>query len=207
MKSQRKWLPKFANSLEWQRQILRGRVTSWSCSRKARTFYLSYLPFTGKQNRRIKTQNMMPSPKKSQEDGQRKKKQGGGKYCVAGLPGKRSCKNSSFTPNVNMHKFPKDKTVQKLWTNFVRRHRKDFTPTTSSHLCSGHFEPTCYFRRPDILVAENSPQRNKIPRLRKLEPGAVPTIDNAPQVQKNNTTFLDNNISTPRERRKVRPKS
>ena len=141
---------------------------------------------------------MKRSPKKLQ-DGQNKKKKGGGKYCVAGLPGKRSCINSSFSPNVNMHKFPNDETVQKLWTNFVRRHRKDFTTTTSSHLCSGHFEPTCYLRRRDILVAENSPQRNNIPRQRKLEPGAVPTIDNAPQVQKQKVigySFKEKEIST-----------
>ena len=156
---------------------------------------------------------MKPSPKESQ-DVQTKKKKGGGKYCVAGLPGKRSCKNSSFSPNVNMHKFPKDETVQKQWTNFVRRHRRDFTPTTSSHLCSGHFEPTCYFRRTDILVVENSPQRNNIPRQRKLEQGAVPTIDDAPQVQKHKTTHKtngdileENDVSTPRERRQVSPES
>ena len=181
-------------------------MTSWSCSRKAHAFYLELLHCLCWETKEIDAnEEMKPSPKKSR-DGQNKKKKGGGKYCVAGLPGKRSCKNSSFSPNVNMHKFPNDKTVQKLWTNFVRRHRKDFTPTTLSHLCSGHFEPTCYFRRPDILVAENSPQRNNNPRQRKLEPGVVPTIDNAPQVQKRKVigdSFEEKKISTPRERRQV----
>ena len=131
------------------------------------------------------------------------KRKKGGKYCVAGLPGKRSCKNSSFNPNVNMHKFPKDKTVQKQWTNFVRSYRRDFTATTSSHLCSGHFEPTCYVRRTDTLVVKNSPERNNIPRQRKLEPGSVPTIEDAPQVQKRKITgdiLEENNVSTTRER-------
>ena len=44
----------------------------------------------------------------------------GGRYCVAGGPNKVSCKNTSYTPGISMHRFPEDKRLRRLWTRFAR---------------------------------------------------------------------------------------
>ena len=41
-------------------------------------------------------------------------------YCVAGGQNKVSCKNTSYTPGISMHRFPKDESLRRLWTQFVR---------------------------------------------------------------------------------------
>ena len=35
--------------------------------------------------------------------------------------------------------FPKDEQQRKKWVKFVRKRRTEFTPTTSSTICSAHF--------------------------------------------------------------------
>lgn len=99
----------------------------------------------------------------------------GGRYCVGGGPGGISCKNSSHTPGVMLHKFPSEKTraeERKLWTKFVRRHRPNFYPTAHSVLCSAHFEASCYPQCYSIDVPEHLR-----PKVTYLKPEAIPTID------------------------------
>ena len=56
----------------------------------------------------------------------------GGRFCVCGSPGGVSCKNTTHTLGIIMHKFPSGKTrveERRLWTKFVRRHHPNFSPT------------------------------------------------------------------------------
>ena len=92
----------------------------------------------------------------------------GGRYCVAGTPQKVSCKNTSYTPGIKMHAFPKDPKTRQKWVQFVRKHRLDFKELTKhSLLCSAHFEDSCYSRR---FSDESS-------GYRVLEHGSIPTRD------------------------------
>ena len=112
----------------------------------------------------------------------------GGRYCVAGTPQKVSCKNTSYTPGIEMHTFPKDAKTRQKWVKFVQKHRVDFKePTKHSSLCSAHFEDSCYSRR---FLDESS-------GYRVLERGSIPTKD---------TSFLlenRNDDTTARGKRKV----
>ena len=99
----------------------------------------------------------------------------GGRFCVCGGPGGVSCKNTTHTPGIIMHKFPSEKTKveeRRLWTKFVRRHRPNFSPTPYSVVCSAHFEASCYPQCYSIDIPENLR-----PKARYLKPEAVPTID------------------------------
>ena len=103
-----------------------------------------------------------------------KKRRRGGRYCVAGGPNGVTCNNSQFTEGISMHAFPSGENqerecVRRQWTLFVKRHRPDFQPSSSSHLCSAHFEQSAFTTNLDISVG--------IGMRRKLKPGAVPTID------------------------------
>lgn len=40
---------------------------------------------------------------------------------------------------VSLHKFPKNKVLSRLWTKFVLTHRKNFSPSDHSCVCSRHF--------------------------------------------------------------------
>ena len=100
-----------------------------------------------------------------------------GKYCAAGGPGNVSCTNNSNTPGVSMHVFPRKESVQRQWTNFVRRHRFYFSPTANSALCSVHFESSCYTRLSMAVLQPDVPAEERAPEKRVLERGAVPTID------------------------------
>ena len=64
----------------------------------------------------------------------------GGRYCVAGEPNKVSCKNTSYTPGISMHRFPEDKSLRRLWTQFARSLHHPNTllsvPPTFSQLAS-----------------------------------------------------------------------
>ena len=97
----------------------------------------------------------------------------GGKYCVAGGPNKASCKNTSYTPGISMHVFPKDESVRRMWTRFIRRHRADFVPTQFSAVCSAHFAPSCFERKLSLgdETDDNPPHRKNLKR------GSVPTVD------------------------------
>ena len=93
-------------------------------------------------------------------------------YCVAGGQNKVSCKNTSYTPGISMHRFPKDESLRRLWTQFVRCHRMKFVPSVYSALCFAHFEPTCFERKLPLgpEAADKTP-RNLLKR------GSMPTVD------------------------------
>ena len=115
---------------------------------------------------------------------------GKGKSCAAGAPGKISCANSTYTPGVSMHAFPRDKRVRTQWVKFVRVQRPDFQPSEFSALCSLHFEETRYTRLKLSLLMpadgseecegssierpETKSKRRKEKRI--LVKGSVPTI-------------------------------
>ena len=54
------------------------------------------------------------------------KKKKGGRYCVAGGPGKTSCKNTSYSAGIKMQQFPLDPRVKKKWIKFLQRHLPTF---------------------------------------------------------------------------------
>ena len=74
----------------------------------------------------------------------------GGKYCVAGFPNGESRQITSYSNGISM--FYKTEETRKKWISFVRRHRPNFRPTSSSHLCSAHFKATCFTRRQGIEI-------------------------------------------------------
>ena len=98
--------------------------------------------------------------------------QKGGKYCVYGGPGLLSCTNTYHVEGISMHKFPDNEGQRKLWVKFVRRHRPDFTATSSSVICSVHFEKSCSARRYQVEVLDKLK-----PRSRYLILGLVSTKD------------------------------
>lgn len=66
------------------------------------------------------------------------------------------------TPNLSFHKFPTDENQRKVWTAAVKR--KYWSPSTSSVICSDHFEKSCFQIPPGLS------------RKARLHRGAVPTI-------------------------------
>ena len=95
----------------------------------------------------------------------------GGRYCVAGTLQKVSCKNTSYTPGIKMHTFPKDAKTRQKWVKFVQKHRVDFKELTKhSSLCSAHFEDSCYNCNSRRFLGESS-------GYRVLERGSIPTKD------------------------------
>ena len=102
----------------------------------------------------------------------------GGKYCVAGFSNQRSCRNSSMSKGISMHKFPFNKRRRAAWTSFVRKHRPNWTPTGTSTLCSAHFLETDYNQRVDIDVPEVQGCSTGSIKLKKfLNAKAIPTVD------------------------------
>ena len=112
--------------------------------------------------------------RKAMADHTKKKAKKGGSYCVAGAPNDVSCKNNTYTTGVSMHYFPKNEAVCQKWIRFVRRHRKDFTPSNSSVLCSVHFEDSCFEHRPIAVPRENG---EFIQLKKRLISGSIPTRD------------------------------
>ena len=102
-----------------------------------------------------------------------------GKFCVCGGPGMRSCTNTYHVDGISMHKFPENEEHRKLWVKFVRRHRPDFAATSSSFICSAHFDKACFATRYLVGV----PDEVK-PRSRYLLQGSVPTKDTVTQEEK-----------------------
>eukprot|EP00795_Rhopilema_esculentum_P005660 gene5660-10898_t len=116
----------------------------------------------------------------------------GGKYCVAGAAGNKSCQNTSYTNGISMHRFPKNEETRRKWTNFVRRHRPNFSPTSTSHLCSAHFAPTSFTRRLDIGIGDG------VNLNRTLQSGVFPTEDTVISTAEEKGPTV-----TPRERRQL----
>ena len=104
------------------------------------------------------------------------KKRVSGKFCVAGGSQNVSCNNNSKTEGISMHTFPKNKARRDQWTRFVRRHRSNWQPSTTSVLCSAHFQPSCFEQRPDLNLVETE-KFSSFRSRRWLTKDAVPTID------------------------------
>lgn len=105
-----------------------------------------------------------------------------GKYCVAGAPGKVSCKNNSTCVGISMHLFPKaNEKLRNIWIKFVQKHRgTEWQPSAYSALCSAHFETSCFTQRLDLgLEVDKSQARTK----RWLNKDAYPTIDTVVPVE------------------------
>ncbi|CAB4024125.1 THAP domain-containing 2-like [Paramuricea clavata] len=96
-----------------------------------------------------------------------------GKYCVAGEPGKVSCKNNSKTQGISMHRFPSDSSVRAKWACIVQRHRPQWQPSSSSVLCSARFKVTDFEQRLDF----NPQDLEKFTTKRWLKKGAIPSLD------------------------------
>ena len=127
----------------------------------------------------------------------KRKRRVSGKFCVAGGPGNVSCTNNSSVTDISMHMFPSHEVTRRKWTKFVQRHRPSFRPTKSSVLCSVHFTQDCYARRIDLLGSESQADLSNIASTRRLNKGAVPTIDTAI------TPSPNSNLSR-RDKKKVR---
>lgn len=120
-------------------------------------------------------------------------KKRGGRYCVAGGPKNISCTNTSYTDGISMHVFPKNDDARRKWTRFVQRHRPNFSPSSTSALCSVHFEVSCFERNISLDLGDQAPSNT----LKKfLKRGSIPTIDCAVSSEPRETSS--------REKRKVR---
>ena len=121
----------------------------------------------------------------------KRRRSGGGKFCVAGGPGQVSCTNSQFTEGISVHSFPDIKDARRAeWVRFVRRHRPNFNASKSSVLCSAHFHPSSFTINLDIAAS--------LGMKRILRNDAVPTIDIAGNMPSTSGQVSD------RERRQVR---
>ena len=97
-------------------------------------------------------------------------KKRGGKRCVAGGPNQISCANDSKTEGMSMHLFPNKETEpqrHRKWVNLVRKHRPGFEASSTSCLCSAHFEDSCF----DLNLSV------QVKLKRRLKKDAIPTID------------------------------
>lgn len=93
----------------------------------------------------------------AEEEGKKR----GGRYCAARGPNFTSCKNSQFTIHVTMLKFPSEPVRREKWTKFVRRHWPGWNPSKTSHLCSMHFEDSCFEHRPWLSGDSDTPKFKK----------------------------------------------
>uniref|UniRef100_UPI00358F5049 uncharacterized protein n=1 Tax=Myxine glutinosa TaxID=7769 RepID=UPI00358F5049 len=86
--------------------------------------------------------------------------------CVAA-----GCSNCP-SETVSVFKFPKDVKLRDIWTKQVQRTRAKWMPTSSSVLCSEHFERHCFNEIPQLKASLGFAVQHK----RVLIPSAVPSI-------------------------------
>ena len=104
----------------------------------------------------------------------------GGRFCVCGNANNQSCKNTSYSPEIRMHVFPKDPETRNKWIKFVQKHRKDFlAPSQYSTICSAHFEDSCYARRAELNEEASLSSTSRAYRV--LTRGSLPTKDSMEQ--------------------------
>lgn len=95
------------------------------------------------------------------------KSKGSGIRCVAA-----NCGNTN-ADGVSLHTFPKDPTLLKKWSDFVKLKRGAWPgPTEYSALCSIHFEPSCFPFRTRFEIE----QMGVRPKRVTLTSVACPTI-------------------------------
>jgi hypothetical protein len=101
----------------------------------------------------------------------------------------RSYTNTYHIEGISMHKFPANEEQRKIWIKFVQRHRPNFSPSSSSVICSAHLENSSF----PTMYHVGVPDELK-PRARYLIQGSVPTKD---------MVILDEMPSTSRAKRRV----
>ena len=90
----------------------------------------------------------------------------------------------------SLHGFSQNEELQKKWVRAVKRQRSNWDgPSSSSQLCSKHFEDHCF-------VTDGVRYRKSmgVPALKRLKPDAVPTL--FPR----SIDYLQGASSTPRSR-------
>ena len=98
--------------------------------------------------------------------------------------------NTKSGMGYSLHGFPQDKVLRKKWVRAVKRQRSNWEgPSSSSQLCSKHFEDHCF-------VTEGVRYREAmgVPTMKRLKPDAVPTI--FPR----SIDYLESTSSTPTSR-------
>ena len=108
-----------------------------------------------------------------------------GKYCVAGGPNNISYKNSQHTEGVSIHRFQnakKEPQRHAKWVKFIRKHRLGWKPSYTSVLCRSHFEDSCFKRNRTIAASLGTNAT--------LKHNAIPTLDNANEIQQQVETPL-----------------
>ena len=98
--------------------------------------------------------------------------------------------NTKSGMGYSLHGFPQDEVLRKKWVRAVKRQRSNWEgPSSSSQLCSKHFEDHCF-------VTEGVRYREAmgVPTVKRLKPDAVPTI--FPR----SIDYLESTSSTPTSR-------
>ena len=98
--------------------------------------------------------------------------------------------NTKSGMGYSLHGFPQDEVLRKKWVRAVKRQRSNWEgPSSSSQLCSKHFEDHCF-------VTEGVRYREAMGVLtvKRLKPDAVPTI--FPR----SIDYLESTSSTPTSR-------
>ena len=98
--------------------------------------------------------------------------------------------NTKSGMGYSLHGFPQDEVLRKKWVRTVKRQRNNWEgPSSSSQLCSKHFEDHCF-------VTEGVRYREAmgVPTVKRLKPDAVPTI--FPR----SIDYLESTSSTPTSR-------
>ncbi len=132
-----------------------------------------------------------------------KKAKRGGQFCVAGLANGITCSNSSMTPGISMHMFPRKDNLRRQWTRFVKRYRVNFKPETYSvgpYLCSNHFTRESY-EKPFALDLPGFDSSNT---RRFLKKDAVPTVFDPERRNPESGSTSAVKVTPARERRAVR---
>ena len=75
--------------------------------------------------------------------------------------------SSSKNPDLSFYRFPKDAKLLKAWVCRVRR--ENFTPSSTSYVCSRHFNETEMY-----IPATDTPT---VFKKRRLRPGAIPSVN------------------------------
>ena len=72
----------------------------------------------------------------------------------------------------SLHLFPQNEELRKKWIRAVKRQRSNWDgPSSSSHLCSKHFEDHCF-----ITDGVRYREAMGVPTVKRLKPDAIPTI-------------------------------
>ena len=80
--------------------------------------------------------------------------------------------NTKSGMRYSLHLFPQSEELRKKWIRVVKRPRSNWDgPSSSSHLCSKHFEDHCF-----ITDGVCCREVMGVPTVKRLKPDAIPTI-------------------------------